>query len=178
MRAAGRTDLSGTPEPDGSDPKEIYAFAGLALHHAQLLEQELQLFAAALDLSARTSISHQDVDALWDELSVRTLGQLLRAAGKWIQLPDSLARDLDEAVRVRNVVCHSFFADHAEDMLSETGRLELVDWLREAAAIMSAAEQRVMELRRPLWQSLGITEEMAAAEFEAAVARADARDRP
>jgi hypothetical protein len=174
---ASSPDLGGTPEPDGSDPKEVYAFAGLALYHAQLLEQEVQLFASALNISARTAVAQADVDAVFEQLSSRTLGQLVREARKWVQLPGGLANEIDAAVRVRNEVCHSFFADHSEDMLSDVGRLEMIAWLRRAVVVMSEADRDVTDLRKPLWGALGVTQEMAQAEFDAAVARAEARDR-
>ena len=73
-------------------------------------------------------------------------------------------------------MCHSFFAERSEDMLSDPGRRDVISWLRGAIATMATADRSVTELRKPLWTALGVTEEMAKAEFDAAVGRAEARD--
>lgn len=87
------------PEREGSDPKEVFAFFGLAAYHGQVLEQELIIFAVVLHLSGRTGISRAYVDALFDTFEARTFGQLLREARSLIAIPPDLEDKLAEGFR-------------------------------------------------------------------------------
>src|SRR5437870_5100015 len=98
-----------TPESEGSEAKEVFAFFGLAAYHAQVLEQELILFALILHLSGRTGITQAKVEALFESLSVRTFGQLLREARTLTPIPVDLDDRLTEALRRRNDLTHDFF---------------------------------------------------------------------
>lgn len=164
------------PEPVGDDAKEVYAFFGLAAYQAQVLEQELLLFASMLRLSRRTGITSRDVEDLLDTLDRRTFGQLLAEARKLTEIPSTLERDLDTALESRNDLVHGFFARHSEDFMSRQGRVEMIAELRAATARFSKVDRAVTALRRPLLAILGITDEMNRRELEQMEQRARQRD--
>ena len=78
-----------TPEPDLDDPKEVYAFAGLALYEANLLESSLINLTTVLQLERVSAITRQVFDSVYEGFESKTLGQLLRAARGLTELQTS-----------------------------------------------------------------------------------------
>jgi hypothetical protein len=128
------------PEAAGSDPKEVFAFFGLAAYHAQVLEQELLLFASMLRLSKSARVTQAAVEALFDRLDAKTFGGLLAEARRMTTVPGDLEADLAEALRCRNLLVHRFFADHAAELLSGAGPLEMIEELRGFAVAFQAVD--------------------------------------
>lgn len=69
------------PAPDYDDPKEIYAFCGLAVYYVQLLEHSLRCLAAVLRLAGPGLLTQEEFDRIGVWLDGHTLGQLLKATG-------------------------------------------------------------------------------------------------
>ena len=65
------------PVPDLDDPKELYAFAGLALYQANLLEASLINLAVVLQLDRVKVITREFFEATFDNVEAKTLGKLL-----------------------------------------------------------------------------------------------------
>ena len=171
------SNRSSVPEPDGDDPREVFAFFGLASYHAQVLEQELMLFASMLQLSGRTQITRDYVDELFRHLESRTFGHLLKEARRLTPIPADLDRLLAEALRLRNDLAHTFFARHSEAFISRSGREEMIQSLRAASDACIEADAQVTALRRPLSEKLGLTEALVRQELDRMTARAAVRDR-
>jgi hypothetical protein len=168
---------SDSPEPDGH-PNEVFAYYGLSCYYAQVLEQELFLFAAMLHLSDNASLATLEIETLFDQLEGRTFGQLIHAARQLTEVPADLEGDLDFALRQRNELVHRFFAEHSEDLLSSTGRSEMITLLREAISNFKRVDLAVTALREPLSARLGITVEAAQNELDRMLKRAASRDTP
>jgi len=164
------------PEREGSDPKEVFAFFGLAACHGQVLEQELIIFAVMLHLSGRTRITRDDVQGLFQTFEVRTFGQLLREARSLAAVPSDLEAKLTEALNRRNDLAHRFFARRSEDFMSDTGRVEMIEELRTAALLLDEVDAAVTAIREPLSRKVGVSEELARSELEKMLERALARD--
>lgn len=164
------------PEREGSEPKELFAFFGLAAYHGQVLEQELIIFAVMLHLSRRTSITRADVDALINMFEARTLGQLLREAKSLTEVPTDLEVRLAEVVHRRNDLAHRFFARRSEDFMSDAGRAEMIEELKDTALLFEEVDAAVMSIREPLSERLGISREVAQEELDKMLARAALRD--
>ncbi len=162
--------------PDGEDPKEVYAFFGLASYHAQVLEQELIIFASTLRLSGQTGVTQEYVEELYRTLESRTFGQLLGEARKLTEIPAAVDGVLAQALRLRNDLAHMFFARHSEDLLSRSGRDEMIQSLRAASAAFIDADARLTALRKPLSEKLGLTETVVQRELDEMMARVAARD--
>ncbi len=164
------------PDPDYDDPKEVYAFFGLAAYGAQILEQELVLLASVLHMGAAGSLTGEWVNALMDRIEAKTFGSILHEARALMTVPDDLDGLLAEALRERNRLIHRFFAAHATDFLSRAGRREMIDELRAAIALFSAADEAATAIRRPLAESLGIDPRVAQALYDEAIVDASSRD--
>jgi hypothetical protein len=110
------------PEPDGDDPKEVYAFYGLAMYTAQLLEHSLLNLAAGLYLKDKPHVTRQLFDAAFESLDEKTLRQLLKAARALKPFPHDIDVALQDALSKRNYLTHQFFRTHASAFNHENGR--------------------------------------------------------
>lgn len=168
--------VDSVPEREGSDPKEVFAFFGLAAYHGQVLEQELIIFAVMLHLSGRTRVTRTDVEALFETFEARTLGRLLREARSLTTIPPDLEGKLTDALGQRNDLVHRFFARRSEDFISDAGRVEMIEELRKATLLFEEVDAAVTAIREPLSQRLGISQDIAKKELDKMLARAAARD--
>jgi len=154
------------PEREGDDAKEVFAFFGLAAYYAQVLEQELLLFASMLNLSGQTALTPAVVGELFARLEARTLGQLVREARQLTTIPLEVEVNLSRALRERNRLAHTFFAEHAQEFMSAGGRIRMIDELRAATEQFQAVDRAITALREPLSTRLGITKDVAQREFD------------
>ena len=90
------------PEPISADEKEVFAFYGLAAYRAQVLEQEVLLFAVSLRLIWAPEQTADLVEQLFSTFDPQTLGRVLSACRDLVDFPDDLATILDEALSTRN----------------------------------------------------------------------------
>ena len=145
------------PTPDYDDPKEMYAFFGLAAFCAGLLEQSLlNLYAAA---RAAQLVPVQDVQTaeLFDEADSKTLGRLFAGVKERLRVKDSTRRTLEEAARRRNYLIHHFFREHAITQMEPGAKRKMIDELRELALLFRSADEIADPLWRRAWDLLGVT---------------------
>jgi hypothetical protein len=164
------------PEPDYDDPKEVYAFFGLAAYGAQVLEQELLLLASVLHVGAASSLTGEWVNSLMDRIEAKTFGAVLSEARRLMPIPPDVDALLGQALRERNRLTHRFFADHSTDLISRAGRREMIEELRASIELFNAADDAATQIRRPLAERLGIDPELARALYEEAITEAASRD--
>ena len=164
------------PPPDYDNPKEVWAFFGLAAYSANLIEQSLVNLAAVLRLPAVGLVPQDMFERTFQELDKKTLGQLLRAAREIADIPDDLDGLLRDALDKRNSLIHSFFWYHREELLSETGCHEMINELREMIASFVEVDRRLEEVYLPLWEKHGVDEEFIRKELDQAHERARTRD--
>lgn len=165
------------PEPEDFEPKEVFAFFGLASYTAQVLEQALLCFAAMLHLSGKTGVTRELVDRLFDRLETHTLGQLLAETRKVTTLSDHADALLRRAIGKRNFLTHHFFAEHAADFMLEDGRSAMIAELRAAVQLFHAATAEVDRLHAPFATRYGLTNDKVEAIMEEELASAGAKRR-
>lgn len=147
------------PEPDYDDPKELYAFFGLAAYCAQLVEQGLTNLLVGLAIVKKHKPTWGGVSFLYDGADKKTLGRLLRDIGKLIPFKEGLEEELQEVLEKRNYLMHRFFVEHNENLLRKQGRRKMIDELRGIIVAFQAVDPRVDELWLSIWSKYGITEE-------------------
>ncbi len=155
-----------TPEPDYDDPKEVYAFFGLAAYCAQLLEQGIVNLLVGLRIQGKTTPTCGDVRNLYEKADGHTLGHLLRAVGELAPIDPALEDRLRQALTKRNYLMHQFFVEHAESLLSAKGKRRMIDELREIIAFLKVVDPQVDELWLAIWRTYGFTEERIQRELE------------
>jgi hypothetical protein len=165
------------PDAGGPDPKEVFAFFGLAAYHGQVLEQELITFAMVLHLSGQTRVSRDDVMAVSSTLAVRTLGLVFREARTLTAVPPDLELKLVEALRRRSDLARRFFARRSEDLMSEDGRADMIEELGETTALFEDVDAVVTAVREQLSARLDVSQEAARKELDEMLGRPAASDR-
>lgn len=153
------------PNPDYDDPKELYAFFGLAAYCAGLLELSLLNLVAAVRMCDDGVVPVRDSDEIFDQLDTQTLGRLLADARKVVRISRSTLETLETARQKRNYLVHHFFRLHAETALSPAGRRRMIDELYDLAQLFRRADELADPLWRRAWRSLGVTDEQMQAEL-------------
>ena len=148
------------PEPEyDNDPKELYAFYGLAAYSAQLLEQGITNLLVGLRILNLSSPTHGDVTNYFDHASKKTMGALLNAVRKVTPFDPDIDDELQKALIRRNYLIHTFFVEHDKDLLSESGRRQMIDELIEIIKEFKEVDPKVDELWLSIWKKYGWTEE-------------------
>jgi hypothetical protein len=94
------------PEPNYDDPKEVYAFYGLAAYAAQVLERGLVNLLVGLSIAGERGITVEVIDGLFERFNSHTLGHLFKALKSRISVPVGLEGQLSEALMRRNLLVH------------------------------------------------------------------------
>ncbi|MDQ1591614.1 MAG: hypothetical protein QOG71_2241 [Pyrinomonadaceae bacterium] len=102
----------------------VFACFGSAAQHAQLFEESLAKFLLVYNKIANSTLSLQDLDMLEAKLQKKTMGSLLRELSNYVTIQEeSVARNLAEALNLRNFLMHNFFIARDQGLKSEEGRL-------------------------------------------------------
>jgi hypothetical protein len=166
------------PAPDSSEPKEVYAFFGLAAYWAQVLEREVINFTVAVHMEKKSHLNRRIVEELWRNFEVKTFGTVLRAARRITSIPADIDELLGDALAKRNHLTHSFFWDRAEWFLSDTGRLRMMADLQEHMKIFKHANDQLEPLTLRLLTQFGVSRETISRHVREMLERAKAEDTP
>src|SRR5579862_8362720 len=107
---------------DENQEKHVYALTGWALFRCQLFEADLHNILLLYATTIGETATQEDLDALDADLSGKTLGNLLRRVQKLVHVNDDCLLVLNEALQLRNQLCHGFFFRMANDHLTVAGR--------------------------------------------------------
>lgn len=162
------------PEPNYDDPKEVYAFYGLAMYTAQLVEHSLLNLAAVLQLRAKV-ITRDLFDATFYDLDKKTLGKLLTVTGSLMQFSEQTDLILEDVLRKRNYLTHHFFREHAATFLHPHGRRQMSDELRVLIADFQAADRLLTPIYLSLWKRYGVDQAFIEREIQAMKNEVDKR---
>lgn len=154
--------------------RQVYAVYGAAMYFAQVLEHGLANFVGVS--RADTFRSHDEADAVWDELFASTMGRQLRHALREEGLSEMHIERLRNALRIRNYLAHDFWRERSDHLGSSTGRNELLVELEEMRAELHAIDQELETITRGILAEKGVSAEMFEEEVERMRAEARARD--
>ena len=154
------------PTPDFDDPKEIYAFFGLAAYAANLLESSLINWATALRLGAINGATRQDFDSTFEHFEAKTLGQLIVASRSLTAVPANIDVVLRNALAERNRLIHRFFREHAANNTHPAGQRVVIGELCSMIELFQNADTLVTPIYLSLWKHFGIDEAMIQRELE------------
>ena len=163
------------PTPDFDDPKEVYAFFGLAMYNANLVESCLINLAVALNLDQVKAITQEVFEAAFGEMEAKTLGQLLRATRKFAAVPSNLEPILNEALDKRNFLAHRFFRANAEEIIHASGKRAMIEELSSMIELFMQADALLTPVYMSLWEKYGVTEEFIQSELERAYVETEQR---
>ena len=164
------------PTPESSEPKEVYAFFGLAAYWAQVLEREVINFTVAVHMEKKSRLSRDIVEDLWRNFGAKTFGAVLHAARRITSIPDDVDSLLTTALTMRNHLIHSFFWDRAEWFLSNAGRSRMMVDLQDHMKVFKLANDQLEPLTLRLVTQFGVSQDMIDRHFQEMLARAEAED--
>ena len=164
------------PQPDYDDPKEVYAFFGLAYYQAAVLEHGVLNLAVAMLAKNTPGITAGDVDTLYESFDKHTFGQVINVAKSKFDIASDLETDLSVALQHRNYLAHRFFMVHDIDIRLPSGRMKMIDELIEILAHLISIDVRMDEIWMKAWESFGLTKDMIESQLQEYVAHRKSAD--
>jgi|SRR5690554_5302095 len=146
--------------PDFDDPKEMYAFFGLAAYKANLLEVSFINWTAALKLGGVIDATQCDFNLIFEESEKKTLGQLLGLTKSLTDISEDFSVVLNKALKERNRLIHNFYREHAQNLIHLSGRKIIISELIQMIKIFEQADVLVTPVYLSLWEKLGLSEAM------------------
>ncbi len=147
------------PDPEYDDPKEVYAFFGLAYYQAAVLEQGVINLAVAINAQEIEGVTIGDLKLLYNSFEDKTFGQIIHIAKTKFQLPEELENDLNVAREKRNYLAHKFFAINAENNMRLAGRKKMIKELVEILSFIQDVDLRMDAYWIDAWKVFGVTKE-------------------
>ena len=147
------------PQPEYDDPKELYAFFGLAFYKANVLEHGVMNLAVALMAEGNLGITVDDVNHLYESFETKTFGQVVRVAKERYKFSDEFSRDLDKALEYRNHLAHGFFREHDIDHMGASGRRKMIDELVTIWTHIAKVDKVMDEYWMSAWAKYGISKD-------------------
>jgi len=146
--------------------KEVYAHFGLAMYHAQCVEQSIvglitffHFFPENLSKATSQEEWERSYDSFDGTISAKTMGQLVRSLVDLGAVDGSIEAKLRTALAKRNWLAHRFFVDHALDFVSVAGRAHMIVELQECWELFSEIEDVLIPITYSLCEKYGLTQE-------------------
>ncbi len=167
--------MPGVPTPDFDDPKEVYAFFGLAAYATNLLESSFINWTVALRLGNISGATRQDFDTAFGHFETRTLGQLLQATRSLTVVPADLDSVLTKSLSERNRLIHHFFREHAANATHPAGQRVMITELSSMIELFDHADALVTPIYLSLWERFGVDEAMIQKELAESLRETEAK---
>jgi hypothetical protein len=151
--------------PEYDDPKEPYAFFGLAAFWAQCFEQSLILLITASKILHRTKTKEKTVDEIFVNLDKKTLGNLIRELSEFVNFEVDRG-SLTALLSKRNYLMHHFWSENSDKCMADVSRRGVIDELRDLAQAFQDGDRELVNIYEPLWTKLGISEEIVQRELD------------
>ena len=98
----------------------MFAQFGAAMFQCQALERRLALMLALIESPGAEQGSREELQDLLDKLHRQTLGTLIERYRKSEMIPEGYEPRLREALELRNLLAHRYFADNVELLVSRS----------------------------------------------------------
>ena len=152
--------------PDYDDPKEPYAFFGLAAYWAQCFEQSMILLIASTNALLHNPIEAKNFDEVFSSLDKKTLGTLIRQLSGIAKIESGMEFQINSVLQKRNYLMHRFFSENSMMWFNSSTRRKMIDELRDLAQAFQDGDHMLTSIYNPLWERLGIDEATVRRELE------------
>ena len=146
--------------------KEVFAYFGLAMFTAQVLEHAIvnalvisDLIPKRRDKAASQESWSLEVDQFMDSHFENTMARLIKALGKVATVSGELEQSLGQSLKVRNFLAHRYFRERDTVWLTEEGRDSMIAELQDARELFQKTDRLIEALVEPLYRRYGFTEE-------------------
>lgn len=148
------------PVPEYKDPKELYAFFGLAYYITSLLEDSVINLTVAMQGKQVEGICVGDLSQILDGFNKDTLGRVIHKARMLFDFSEKDEKDILAVLEKRNYLAHRFWSIHAGNLLTENGWKKMIDELVDIIAFVQSVDGRMTVLWKRALKHFGVTEEM------------------
>lgn len=153
--------------------KEVYAYFGLAMYQAQVLEHGIVNALVYCDLipnKAKIVKSKEEwatlFDTFMDSHFEKTLGRMIKALKITFPIAVELESKLTESLRLRNLLAHHYFKDRIHLFLSHEGREQMIGELSRAHEQFESTDSELELLIRPIREKHGFTDKVLQMAYE------------
>lgn len=154
-------------DSEDEEVRDVYAYYGLALYWASCLEQSIFQHLLFFDHFPRAVASYKNADKWereFDEFEAKemkqTMGKLVWRLKEAGQPTKEVETSLDQALKARNWLVHSFFPDRAVQFTLSDGRAEMISELQGLRDQFMVCANAIDELSQPVLERYGFTEEV------------------
>ena len=137
--------------------RDVYAYFGLAMYQAQALERQLAIILATKYGPGPKRITRGQFDNLLEGLFSKTLGHLVESISEVADLSEDEEERLREALTKRNWLAHRYFWERAAEFMSDSGRVSMVEELRDTATLFEALDKLFTSRTNEWGESIGVT---------------------
>lgn len=166
-------DFTFSTKDEDEQRKEVYAYFGLAVYNAQVLEHQLINMLILVKVANKEKVNITEIDNLFDRYFLKTMGQLFDELMKTYTLSENERKELREVLRLRNYIIHDYFKKKIWLMVTQKGRESIIKELICFENRVKKMDKRLVELATRYYKKVGVTEEIIEKEFEKLKYRAE-----
>lgn len=167
---------------EGEHHKEVYAYFGRAVYHAQVLENGLINALVSLDFmpnnaghfTTKTDWSDK-YNTFFDQHAALTMGNLIRALRKVASIPGDLEAELKKSLEIRKFLVHHYFLEKIMLFTTGQGRKQMIDDFNHYADVFISVDRKLDSIIEPINARYGLTPEKVGALLKELIA--EHRDR-
>ena len=116
--------------------RDVYAYYGLAMYYAQVLEHGIVNALAIFTLTPSENIHNKEtwekiVNDFYKNEFEKTMGKIIKEIVANESVNESVIGALNNSLKVRNHLAHDFFKEHAASFANKKGRQSMIDKLNE-----------------------------------------------
>jgi len=152
--------------------KEVYAHLGLAIWHAQGLEQGIIHALIFCDLlpkahDSKTELSGDSFVEILNEYPKKTFGKLIKELKKTgVALEHALEAKLANSLEVRDWLVHHYVKNRCVHILSPAGRNHMISELVSADKLFTETDNELETWHKPIRLRYGFTDEVLQTVYE------------
>ncbi len=151
---------------DDEQTRDVYAYYGLAMYLAQILEHGIVNALVILRLTEKDKYTRQDIDEFMEGRFQKPLGALLKHLRSEVTLPPDLESTLTEALNRRNYLAHQYFREKAESFVIRSGRAQMLHELQVDQQLFEKADEQLEKALAPFRAKHGVTDSVYEAEYK------------
>ena len=141
-------------EPDGDLVRETYAYFGLAMYHAQVLEHGIVNAMVPVATLNGPNPSREELDRNFERFFSLTFGTLVRLLQQLVQLDDTTKDLLRQATAKRNYLAHNFFREHSLSFRTKAGCLKMIKDLENCHQLFEKTDKSLESPQYQPWVKL------------------------
>jgi hypothetical protein len=143
-------------DPESWLTREVYAYFGLAMYTAQVLEHGMANLIAWTDLSSKGYAEPGEIDNVYEKLFRETFGVLRSRLAERRQDIDYLEGKLKGALALRNFLTHHYFRERASAAMHEDGKRRMIAELKKAQELFGELDAELETFTRQAVERLGL----------------------